>query len=114
LPAQLSPQGWQTEVGCFGVTGAETAQADLMVRQEDMALVEDAKGAVVVRDRQFLGREYKYCLQTPSGQWLYARLPMTSAIEVGSRVQITVPSQRLRLYAPQEHGVHSPLSASPR
>jgi iron(III) transport system ATP-binding protein len=66
---------------------------------------------VVVRDRQFLGREYKYCLQTPSGQLLYARLPMTSAIEVGSRVQITVPSQRLRLYTPQANGSHSPLSA---
>ncbi|WP_431191154.1 ABC transporter ATP-binding protein [Leptolyngbya subtilissima] len=115
LPAQPSPQGWQTEVGCFGVAGAETAQGDLMVRQEDLALVEDAGGAVVVRDRQFLGREYKYCLQTPSGQLLYARLPMTRAIEVGSRVQIMVPSQRLRLYASQANGSHSPLSApSPR
>ncbi|PSN77348.1 ABC transporter ATP-binding protein, partial [filamentous cyanobacterium CCP4] len=100
LPAQASPQGWQTEVGCFTAesNGASPAQADLMVRQEDIALVEDAGGEVVVRDRQFLGREYKYCLQTPSGQLIHARLPLDSAIAVGCRVRVTVPSQRVQLY----------------
>jgi iron(III) transport system ATP-binding protein len=100
LPAQLSPQGWQTEVGCFADEANETklAQADLMVRQEDLALVEEAGGVAVVRDRQFLGREYQYCLQTPTGQLIYARLPLGSAIAVGSRVAISVPSQRMRLY----------------
>ena len=100
LPAQASPQGWQTEVGCFTAesTTDQPAQADLMVRQEDIALVDDAEGAAVVRDRQFLGREYKYCLQTPGGQLIYARLPLDSAIAVGRRVTITVPSQRVRPY----------------
>ncbi|MGB3202412.1 MAG: ABC transporter ATP-binding protein [Nodosilinea sp.] len=99
LPAQPTPQGWQTEVGCFAeTTGAQPDQADLMVRQEDMALVEDARGEAVVRDRQFLGREYKYCLQTSTGRLLYARLPLDSAIPLGSRVRVTVPSQRVRLF----------------
>ncbi|MGG6239591.1 ABC transporter ATP-binding protein [Nodosilinea sp. AN01ver1] len=112
LPAQASPQGWQTEVGCFTAasTGAQPAQADLMVRQEDIALAEDAEGAAVVRDRQFLGREYKYCLQTPGGQLIHARLPLDSAIAVGRRVRVTVPSQRVRLYP----AVGQPLAETAR
>jgi iron(III) transport system ATP-binding protein len=100
LPAQPGSQGWQTEVGCFPAEapGAAPSQADLMVRQEDIALVEDAEGTVMVRDRQFLGREYKYCLQTPTGNLIYARLPVGPAIPIGSRVAVTVPSQRVRLY----------------
>ncbi|PZV07716.1 MAG: hypothetical protein DCF21_21430, partial [Leptolyngbya sp.] len=49
----------------------------------------------------FLGREYKYCLQTPSGQWLYARLPVGQPIEIGSQARVTVPSGRVRLYPSQ-------------
>jgi iron(III) transport system ATP-binding protein len=113
LPAQPTSEGWQTEVGCFGAdANGQATSTDLMMRQEDMTLVENATGAVVVRDRQFLGREYKYCLQTPSGQLLYARLPIDSAIAVGSRVQIAVPSQRLRLYAPRETGARTPAVSS--
>lgn len=109
LPAQPSPQGWQTEVGCFtpephGADPALADLADLMVRQEDIVLVADAAGAAVVRDRQFLGREYKYCLQTPSGRWLYARLPVGQPIAIGSHVQVTVPSGRVRVYPPQGSG----------
>ncbi|WP_017298129.1 ABC transporter ATP-binding protein [Nodosilinea nodulosa] len=110
LPARLGPQGWQTDVGCFA-PGADRqfeavrpSQADLMIRQEDLALSEDEAGIAVVRDRQFLGREYRYCLQTPAGPLIYARQPVGKAIAVGSRVAITVPSQRVRLYpAPGKH-----------
>jgi iron(III) transport system ATP-binding protein len=117
LPAQPSPQGWKTELGCFapeiGADPARVGLADLMVRQEDMALVADAAGAAVVRDRQFLGREYKYCLQTPSGRWLYARLPVGQPIAIGSQVQVTVPCGRVRAYPSQGPGatVASPGSA---
>ncbi|MBE9136844.1 ABC transporter ATP-binding protein [Nodosilinea sp. LEGE 07088] len=110
LPAQHSAGGWLTEVGCFKAKtdatdqpGSQLGQVDLMVRQEDIALVEDAVGGAVVRDRQFLGREYKYCLQTPAGKWLYARLPVGNPIAIGSRVTITVPSQQVRLY-PRQSG----------
>jgi iron(III) transport system ATP-binding protein len=109
LPARPGPAGWETEVGCFspavdtnGEQG-ELAEADLMMRQEDITLAVDEAGAMVVRDRQFLGREYKYCLQTASGRSLYARSTVDPRIAIGSRVQITVPSQRLRLY-PQAQG----------
>lgn len=120
LPAQPSPQGWQTEVGCFvtETSAADHTPMDLMVRQEDIALVEDAAGAAVVRDHQFLGREYKYCLQTPSGQWLYARLPVGQPLAIGSQARVTVPSGRVRLYpsqrpeaaiAPQTNALSMPL-----
>ncbi|MEO1070113.1 MAG: ABC transporter ATP-binding protein, partial [Cyanobacteria bacterium J06638_6] len=108
LPAQNSAGGWLTEVGCFAAKTDVTdhvrpqlTQADLMVRQEDIVLVEDVAGAVVIHDRQFLGREYKYCLQTPRGKWLYARRPVGNPIAIGSRVNITVPSQQVQLYPRQ-------------
>ncbi|MGB3139058.1 MAG: ABC transporter ATP-binding protein [Nodosilinea sp.] len=108
LRACSSPQGWQTEVGCFPaeISGESAADlADLMVRQEDVELVEDIEGALVVRDRQFLGREYKYCLQTPTGRAIYARLPLSSAIPVGRRVTASVPSNRVRLYPTLDHSL---------
>ncbi|WP_035985638.1 ABC transporter ATP-binding protein [Leptolyngbya sp. KIOST-1] len=114
LPAQLSPEGWQTEIGCFAVDGPGegASRGDVMVRQDDIALAEDAAGAAVVRDRQFLGREYKYCLQTPQGTLIHARLPLDAAIAVGRRVRLTVPPQRVRLY-PALSPVSAPAYASP-
>jgi iron(III) transport system ATP-binding protein len=113
LPARRGAQGWETEVGSFAVadTLAGVDQADLMVRQEDLTLAVDGGGTVVVRDRQFLGREYQYCLQTPAGALLYARLPLDYSIAVGSRVQLAIPPERVRLY-PAKGSTKGSLSAS--
>jgi iron(III) transport system ATP-binding protein len=116
LPARLGSGGWETEVGCFVVPGAAAATADLMIRQEDMVLVAEAGGPVVVRDRQFLGREYQYCLETPTGRRLYARRPTSEGIAVGCRVRIQVSPQRVQLYpieAQSTASSPSPLSATP-
>lgn len=113
LGACREAQGWKTELGYFDVAvdseaGSENdqrlaaiapAQGDLMIRQEDIDLTRDDNGLLLVRDRQFLGREYKYCLQAPSGQILHARLPVSTAIAPGSRVRLALKSQRLRFYS---------------
>ncbi len=65
LPAQLQDAQWKTEVGCFHVQETLDIQnacfAELMIRQEDLHLEPDDSAPVVIRDRQFLGREHRYC-----------------------------------------------------
>ncbi|MFS8886578.1 ABC transporter ATP-binding protein, partial [Synechococcus sp. H70.2] len=66
---------------------------ELMIRQEELRLHPDPQGGVIIRDRQFLGREYRYCLVTETGKELHALA--REALPVGSRVRITVEQGRL-------------------
>lgn len=67
------------------------AEAELMIREEDMMLVSDDTASVVICDRQFLGREYRYCLEMPSGNQLQTRTSMDVRIPVGTKVKL-IPS----------------------
>lgn len=117
LPAHRGRQGWETEVGCFNVSVAPCDSGDmpsnlergeLMIRQEELQLERAADAPLLVRDRQFLGREYKYCLQTPSGLTLHARTALTQRIDIGDRVRASVVCKQVRFFpAPQRQ-----LSAS--
>jgi iron(III) transport system ATP-binding protein len=62
--------------------------AELMLRPEDLILEPDAAGMLVVRDRQFLGREYRYCLVTPSGREVHVRNTAETLIPVGTHVKL--------------------------
>ncbi|HEY9698341.1 MAG TPA: ABC transporter ATP-binding protein [Trichocoleus sp.] len=109
LPAVRQDNRWQTELG--DVPLAQTIpghpdlnrlnqgdRAELMIRQEDLILRPDPAGALIVRDRQFLGREYRYCLQTPSGQMLIARTLAEIILPVGASITATLPKTELRLF----------------
>lgn len=104
LPAQCQDQVWQTEVGCFAANAVSTeasgedGQGELMIRQEDLQIEPDETGALLIRDRQFLGREYRYCLQTASGQELHARTHTHIPLPVGSRVRIAVSNQAWQFF----------------
>jgi iron(III) transport system ATP-binding protein len=100
LPARARAGVWHTEVGEFPLApspGVE-GQADLMIRQEDLELVADEQGPLRVGDRQFLGREYRYYLLTPSGQALYARLPARQTLAPGQRVRLQVNPDQVQVY----------------
>jgi iron(III) transport system ATP-binding protein len=98
VSAQQQGPFWQT---CIGTVAAEqvipatapapaigfSTAADLMLRQEDLLLSPDAEGLAIVRDRQFLGREYRYSIQLPSGQQLIARTSTELCLAVGTSVQ---------------------------
>ena len=98
LPAQRRGQVWKTEVGCFDVAVShrttevvsltDTNTGDLMIREEDLILKPAADAPVVIHSRRFLGREYRYCLQTPSGRELHARTTADTALPIGTRVQL--------------------------
>jgi iron(III) transport system ATP-binding protein len=103
LPARAGAGGWHTEVGEFALPDSLSPevgdQADLMIRQEDLDLVADDQGPLRVGDRQFLGREYRYYLLTPSGQALYARLPVHQILALGQRVRPRVDPDRVQVYS---------------
>jgi iron(III) transport system ATP-binding protein len=123
LPAWQNGEGWETEIGWFrkaegrgegergrggeGEVEAKTSPlplstpshhptAELMLRQEDLILEPDETGRLLVRDRQFLGREYRYCLVTPSGREVYAR-SSTGQIPVGDRVRLSITPSALQI-----------------
>ncbi len=118
LPARRQGQVWQTEVGNFAVdvlsyadeapphrsvsplrsTAQSEYDGDLMIRQEDLQIELDDQGTVLIRDRQFLGREYRYCLQTLSGHELHARTPVRSPLSVGSRVRVKLAHQACQFF----------------
>ncbi|NJN72400.1 MAG: ABC transporter ATP-binding protein [Limnothrix sp. RL_2_0] len=102
LPAILSGDVWETEIGNFKITAVaqdETEQGELMVREEELELVPHDDASVIVRERQFLGREYRYCLQTNSGKYLHARTGVNTMVPVGSRVEVKVQSPSPQIFA---------------
>ncbi|MGF1493340.1 MAG: ABC transporter ATP-binding protein [Microcoleaceae cyanobacterium] len=113
IPARRQGQVWQTEIGTFNIephldplnTGCSGEggfdQVELMLRQEDCQLQPDESGAAVIKDRQFLGREHHYCLQTHSGQQLGVRMQVGQPLAIGTRVNISVPSSAIRVFPTQ-------------
>jgi iron(III) transport system ATP-binding protein len=105
LDAQRQGDTWQTEVGCFAATPSERdvnlagcTHAVVMIRQEDLILHPDCDAATVIRDRQFLGREYRYCLKTQSGQELHARSASLTPLPVGITVNLSVIPEKLKIF----------------
>lgn len=100
IPAQRQGQLLITEIGVWELTSSQetVSQGDLMVRQEDISLKADDTAKVVISDRQFLGREYRYCLQTPSGGQIHARTTLHTQLEVGTKVQLAIASQSAQIF----------------
>ena len=93
ISAERQGQLWATEVGCFAASDGGEKKADLMIREEDL-LIEptESEGAVIIHNRRFLGREYRYCLLTPSGKELHARTAISQVFPVGAKVKLNVAS----------------------
>ncbi len=87
VPGHFAAGDWQTALGNF--PGEDAGGSEVMIRQEDVELVRGA-GQMVVRDRQFLGREYRYWVVTPEGRSIYARCGLGDPIAVGESVGIKV------------------------
>ena len=94
LAANRIGQVWETEIGKVALSPVnntfDCARGELMLRQEDIALVPDQNSGIVVTARQFLGREYSYTLATPSGQKIKARTTLSHAIDIGAKVSLSI------------------------
>jgi iron(III) transport system ATP-binding protein len=107
LPVHRQGQVWKTAIGEIPVamTAIDTAdpirdgdEAELMLRQEDLTLQVDESSEIMIRDRQFLGREYRYWLQTSGGQELVARTSTSMMLPTGTRVRVAISTQTLQLF----------------
>lgn len=100
LPAKRKGQLWETEVGCFEVRNTDSIGdiGELMIRQEDVILKPADNASVFIRSRRFLGREYRYCLQTASGKEMHVRTATNIVFPVGMRVDLAIASNTIRIF----------------
>ena len=99
LTARKEGELWKTEIGEVDIKSLLAQlgssinfvdRAEVMLRQEDIILTPDYNSSVVVKERQFLGREYRYCLETASGKRLHARTNIGNAVDVGTNVNLSL------------------------
>lgn len=94
LPATRKGEVWQTEIGAVTISSSkyslEAESGDVMLRPEEIILDPDSNSDTVVIERQFLGREYYYCVATASGKRIYVRTNMEQAIAVGTKVSLSL------------------------
>ncbi len=103
LPAQAEGSVCQTEVGPFPMAQpTPQTQGELMLREEELMLEPMSNSDLVICERQFLGREYRYCLKTPSGQELHTRAVTTTPLAIGTPVRLKAKAQAGRFF-PQSH-----------
>ncbi|USR89820.1 ABC transporter ATP-binding protein [Phormidium yuhuli AB48] len=105
LQARRSGSEWETELGRFSVAAAGELSGevgDVMIREEDVRVQPDESGEVQVRDRQFLGREHRYCLQMPSGRCVHARSHEVLGLTIGARVKVEIPQEAARVFPPAQ------------
>jgi iron(III) transport system ATP-binding protein len=100
LRAERHGDVWKTVLGAFATedSAVDAAIAEMMVRQEDLQLQPDPAGNLVVRDRQFLGREYRYTLTTATDDILYARTATRDRLEVGQTVVARVAMDQPQIF----------------
>lgn len=106
IPARRQGNVWETEVGSFELPVNQTDDTgEIMIRQEDLILKPANDAPVVIRTRRFLGREYQYCLQTPSGKELHARTMTDMALPIGARVELSIAGDAVKVF-PQPVSPH--------
>lgn len=120
LPAIKKGLVWETEVGKIPLSQSEliannyaaVSSGDLMLRPEDIMLIPDPDSKIVVRERQFLGREYYYSMETASGKIIYARTNLERAIAVGTTVSLSLTISSPRMFTVSSQVNKSLVSAS--
>lgn len=102
LPAFRHGDRWKTEIGIWDCTVVShqdnNQEGEIMIRQEDINLSAKETGTLTVVDRQFLGREYRYCIAMPSGHQLHARTSISTQLEVGTKVELSINSSIPQLF----------------
>ena len=119
LPAIKKAGVWQTEIGAveispnkFNSIGDLEGRGDLMLRPEDIILNPDSNSDIVILERQFLGREYYYCVSTASGKRIYVRTNTERAIAVGTKVTLSFDLAAPRIF-PVVNRAAKPLVSAP-
>jgi iron(III) transport system ATP-binding protein len=101
IPAHRQGNLWLTEIGNFElkVNNHHHETGEIMIRQEDIILKPVSDSPLTISSRQFLGREYRYCLRASSGKEIYARTMNNTVLSEGTAVQISIVNNAVRLFA---------------
>ena len=108
LQARRAGSQWETELGMLSPSAAEELSeglGDVMVREEDLIICPDESGTIKIQDRQFLGRELRYCLEMPSGRCVHARTHNLPGLPIGTRVNLQIPQEAARIFPPAHRDV---------
>ena len=90
---------WHTELGTWNVSQPTTLnKVELMFRQEDINIQIDEQSTIVIKEKEFLGREYRYCLQTSSGKRLHVRTNINNQLPVGTKVKLDIPAEAIYIF----------------
>ncbi|PSO48104.1 MAG: ABC transporter ATP-binding protein [Cyanobacteria bacterium SW_9_44_58] len=104
IPAYCTHHGWETEIGTFALSASQISEevtgdcGELMIRQEDMTLTPDGDSDIIIRDREFLGREHRYRLQLPSGSELKVRNHQKQPLSLQTPVRVSLDEGMLQLF----------------
>ncbi len=103
LPATRKGELWETEIGSFPVEGGQiqdsvAEKGELMIRQEDLILKATPNASVNIRSRRFLGREYRYCLETLSGREIHARTLTHTVLPEGASVELAIADNAVQIF----------------
>lgn len=110
IPAYRNNQGWETEIGTFALSSAQVSEevtgnnGDLMIRQEEMTIIPDRESNIIIRDREFLGREHRYRLQLPSGTELKVRSYQKQPLRPQTPVRVSLDEGMLHLFPSHSSG----------
>ena len=120
LPATRHGEFWKTEIGTLEIASNQfqnqsqiqsqiqsqdiCQEGVIMIRQEDIILEEMLKSELnqhfnqyfMISDRLFVGRESIYCVQTASGQDIFAR--SSTYIPIGAKVKLSVRPQAFKVF----------------
>lgn len=111
LPARRQPEGWETELGFHpdGAPSAGNTYGEVAIPPEAIVPTLDPAGPVTVCDRQFLGREYRYRLELPSGRELVARTDSNTILQPGDRLQLQLNGALLQWFPAENAAPQSQL-----
>ena len=102
LPATRKGDYWLTQIGQIAIARTKfttsATEGDLMIRIEELKIAPDLNSGMVVTERQFLGREYNYSVETPSGKTINVRTELSNAIAVGTKVSLSLDTASPRIF----------------
>ena len=100
LPARRQGNIWQTEIGDFEIDSKRDRDTgEIMIRQEDLILNPDTNAKVKITKRRFLGREYRYCLETASGREIHARTMTDTVLPEGISVKLSIVDNAVKVFS---------------
>lgn len=90
---------WHSELGAFpAFPKQDFSQGMMMIRPEELHLRPNPDGLFRICDRQFLGREHRYCLISPSGQELHVRTATQELFDVNSWVTAEYRGKTIQVF----------------